>query len=241
LKEKILEYWGTYFRHSPVRLLAVFNAYTDLEYYDQELWDPLLESLKTKRGITKLQHYINYYEKLSDLQSSGKFYKDLAGDIQRWEENLRKVTDFAWRYNIDERRFYTYEELKANREDYKFPNQIQTHKFIEKADKDALSDMTEEEKKAIISEKERTDREKELNEIVMEKFMQLKKGDIVTGLEDLEEDEAVDVVEDYMDDEDEVLSEDISADTKKEEEKVLKQKLRQEKVIRKQMLKSGKA
>lgn len=52
--------------------------------------------------------------KLKEVAENGKRFAELK---ETFHQKLSSKEDYRWRYNVGERRFYTYEELKAQRED----------------------------------------------------------------------------------------------------------------------------
>lgn len=84
-----------------------------------EVWELVLEHFTTYRHIKGQQHLITFYELFSRLQAQG-FYKCLDHQIEFFRVQLEKNVDINWRYNLKEQRFYSYEELKRRREDYRY-------------------------------------------------------------------------------------------------------------------------
>lgn len=86
--------------------------------------DIVLFALMTKRGINNIQQVTDIYERLVDFEKNKSFYRSLEPEINEYRKKLLSKDDYKWRYNVNEMRFYTYEELKARRENYMYPRQM---------------------------------------------------------------------------------------------------------------------
>lgn len=51
-------------------------------------------------------------------KEKGLLKQNLDAHIEALEKKLTTKDDFRWRYNLKEKRMYTYDELVANRENY---------------------------------------------------------------------------------------------------------------------------
>ena len=203
LKPKILEGWDTRVKYVPKTLLELFDRFSVMEYFDKDLWEKILEEMKARKCIKKMTTCIHIHHRLLEIQKNKKFYKDLTSDIKFWEEKLTKRDDFNYRYNLAEQRWYTYQELKAKRDDYKYTDQLDTHKaiYVEDTEED-LKNLSEEERRALLEDDETVQREKQFEEIIRERLMMIKKGDLLGGLQDIgEEDEDANVAQDYLEEE----------------------------------------
>jgi len=54
-------------------------------------------------------------------------------------DRIKSKSEITWQYNVDERRFYTYDEMFAKKEDLRFPDQIFTRLHTQ-AKRDAVRD-----------------------------------------------------------------------------------------------------
>lgn len=162
-------------------LLILLKAIVRLEYYDQELCDMLFQALQSRKTLKKFEVVADLYVLFKELDKSGKFYRELTGEIDHWRELLLKKDDLTWRYNIEERRFYSYDELKSVREDFPYMDQYLefTDPKLSQEDEDLRLKMEEEEEE----ERLREERDARLNEIVRDRYMSMLRGD-VTELEE---------------------------------------------------------
>lgn len=104
-------------------MIRTIEFFLSLEYYDEELWGLLLSALRTRKSLASVDPVSKLYELFSKLQEGGNFPFDLTEDIAHYRNLLETKPDHIWRYNVEEKRFYTYEELKAKRNDYRYTDQ----------------------------------------------------------------------------------------------------------------------
>jgi len=165
----------------------LFTSLDRLQYPSQKLWDPLLELLKK----TKLNNHIiiEAYQIISKLSQSGQFCRDLSKDVAFWKEKTGAQHDRTFRFNVEEEQWFTFQELKARREDYKFTDQKQ---------RSYAEELTEEERRKQIEnearlaeERRQAERERLMNEIVKERYVQLIRGDSVTEFEGMNKEDEV--------------------------------------------------
>ena len=164
-KAPVVNNFDTNFKYNLKCNLIIFDSLIRLEYYDQELWDILLENLITRKFIKKIEDLRNLYETLDDLRASGNFYRDLTPEVEHFKNIFMTKPDLVWRYKCDEKRMYTYQELKAKREDC--PEQKLTRYFDPK--------MLE----VVIEEKIITDesRNREFDELIKTRYISLLRGE----------------------------------------------------------------
>lgn len=141
----------------------------------------LFQALQSRKTLKKFEVVADLYVLFKELDKSGKFYRELTGEIDHWRELLLKKDDLTWRYNIEERRFYSYDELKSLREDFPYMDQYLefTDPKLSQEDEDLRLKMEEEEEE----ERLREERDARLNEIVRDRYMSMLRGD-VTELEE---------------------------------------------------------
>lgn len=163
-------------------LLILLKAIVRLEYYDQELCDMLFQALMSRKTLKKFEVVADLYVLFQELDKSGKFYRELTSEIDHWRQLLYRKEDLTWRYNIEERRFYSYDELKAVREDFPYMDQYLefTDPKLSLEDEKIRLEMEREEEE----ERQREERDARLNEIVRDRYMSMLRGD-VTDVEGL--------------------------------------------------------
>lgn len=62
--------------------------------------------------VTKL------YTDLIDLQNSKIFFRDLTPEIDFLKSYIQKNSDFTWKYDLENNRFKTYDEIVKHSESY---------------------------------------------------------------------------------------------------------------------------
>ena len=85
-----------------------------------EMWDFLLTSFISRDRIGSPERLIPIYEFLCRLNESQKLHRSIDPEIEILKGRMKKKVDLLWRYNIEEKRLYTYKELKARRNDYQY-------------------------------------------------------------------------------------------------------------------------
>jgi len=223
-------------QHEKPQLFMLLQAIHKLEYYDKELCDLVLNTLKDRKSFARGLQLIQVYEILCNIKSSGKFYRDLSADITFWKDRLKAKDSVAWRYDVENMKWYTYQELKAERDNYKFPDQVLKTYTRELTEEERLKKEAEEKEKEI--ERQEQEREKRMNDIVKERYQLIMRGDMSTALSEFDEegeDEVDEIDMEYNSDDEEVAQE----RSKEENKKLQKQKLSQDKKFRKAMLKTG--
>jgi len=165
-------------------LLLLLKAIVRLEYYDQELCDMLFQALMARKTLKKFEVVADLYVLFKELDQSGKFYRELTSEIDHWRQLLLRKDDLTWRYNIEERRFYSYDELKSIREDFPYMDQYldYTDPKLSQEDEQKRLEMEQEEEE----ERLREERDARLNEIVRDRYMSMLRGDV-----DMEEENTV--------------------------------------------------
>jgi hypothetical protein len=240
LKPAVLENWKLV-HYKPNTLLEYFKKLSDREWYDEEIWNALFTSMKHKKTIKKVEELSLVHSRLLKIQESGKFPSDLTEEIAFWTEKITTNHEHYTRYNIEEQRYFTFEEMKAKREEYNFPDQIYKIWFNPKFEQtDEMSKLSEEERKKAIAQQEEKARDVTFDEIVNQRIASLKKGDLLSPFQDLlQDDENKEVLGEYEEDDGE--EDDIGATTRKEAAKAMKQRTNTDKKLRKQHIKEKKA
>jgi len=167
-KPIIVLHFASSFKYEVKNMLLLFNSMHNMFYYDQEVWDLILESFISRKYIKNIDLLRNIYETLSVIQEGGNFYRDLTPELEHFKSIFEIRPDLKWRYNVEEKRTYSYQELKARREDYPYPNQILEHKFSP----DVIIEGIEEVK--VIRDEER---EREFDKIVKGRYLSMLGGE----------------------------------------------------------------
>lgn len=145
-----------------------------LDFYDKELWSLALNKLEYKIRFNNLIFIQSFYDKLLKSKDCGKNPHDLTKILTKLKNKLGSKVDYRWRYNLEENRFYTFQELKSNRDNYNFPEQSMNLKSpfqkrrlkLFKKKTDATSELKAKKKKMTL--------EKELEELTFERFIKNK-------------------------------------------------------------------
>lgn len=210
-----------------------------LEYYDKELCDLVISTLKARKSFARGAQMVQVYEILNNIKSSGKFEGDLSADIAFWKDRLKATDSVAWRYDVENMKWYTYQELKAERDNYKFPDQVMKTYTRELTEEERLKKEAEEKEKEI--ERQEQEREKRMNDIVKERYQLIMRGDMATALSEFDEEGEDEIDEAHMEfsSDEEGIEEPTGKRSREEDRKLQKQKLAQDKKFRKAMLKTG--
>jgi hypothetical protein len=95
--------------------------FTELEYYDVDIWNKIIETIKHKKKIANLHFFSCFWEKFSNMNKdpNNPFFKKMD-DILDHMKKRHFNNDRNWRYNLEEGRWRTYDELVARREESKY-------------------------------------------------------------------------------------------------------------------------
>ena len=145
-----------------------------MEFYDEEMWRVALKKLEAKIRFTNLLLIQDFYDVILKSKNSGKNPIDLTKIIKKLQDKLRSRVDFRWRYNVEENRFYTFEELKAKREEYNFPDQSMNVKSRYHRERLARYNQEADVSTELVAKKRKLTLEKELEQLSFERFMKQK-------------------------------------------------------------------
>lgn len=219
----------------------LFQAINKLQYFDQELCELVLTALKSRKSFSRGLQLIEVYETLAKIQASGSFYRDLSADVGFWKDRLKSKDSVVWRYDIENMKWFTYQDLKADRDNYKFPEQVLQTYTKELTEEERIKKEAEEQEKEI--ERQEQERDKRMNDIVKERYQLIMRGDMDNALKEFDDDadEVEDVDMEFSSDEEEGVIQESANKKKREEEarRLQKEKLAQEKKLRKAMLKTA--
>lgn len=77
----------------------------------------MVSDITRGQRFNKLELLIEILHDLDKLHNGGDFPRSLQEQIQTLEERMKSKPKYTWRYCVEERRYWTMEELKARRED----------------------------------------------------------------------------------------------------------------------------
>jgi hypothetical protein len=101
------------FLHIESYLLRMILNLSSLNYYEQWIWERIL-AIVHKKKFGNLEKWELFYRTFNVLKNEG-VEKDagieLSSAIQHFESLWAKRVDFQWKYKLDEKRFYTVEEM----------------------------------------------------------------------------------------------------------------------------------
>eukprot|EP00357_Protocruzia_adherens_P022505 CAMPEP_0115024102 /NCGR_PEP_ID=MMETSP0216-20121206/32938_1 /TAXON_ID=223996 /ORGANISM="Protocruzia adherens, Strain Boccale" /LENGTH=383 /DNA_ID=CAMNT_0002397897 /DNA_START=114 /DNA_END=1265 /DNA_ORIENTATION=+ len=121
IKPTFLEEWTQKYETNRKILPSIADELVRLEYKDEEVWTKILESLEQKaKGFTGYQRVIRIMENLRTLNDMEGFFKKGKLDdlIAIYEKKARSNPESNWRYNFEERRYNTWDEMVAQRDRY---------------------------------------------------------------------------------------------------------------------------
>lgn len=178
LEKDIIDNWTNGFNRKFMMsaIISTYHALVKLNYVDSKLFELIIQFLKNN-VITSNQKIIDLYKSLIKLKENN--VAGLDPIINTYKDILINKPHFKWRYNFPEMRYYTYEEMLAKRDDYKYPNQIHKHKMGPEFDN--IEEMYQKYLKRKQEGVDEDDDKKYSNEFLMDK---LNEGEI-----DFEEDE----------------------------------------------------
>jgi len=226
LQPIILEKWKKLKSNSRM-IWTVFQSLNRMQYQGKELWEPTLEILKK----AKLNNYkmIEAYETMTSLQGSGKFYRDLSQEVEYWKNKSVAQDDRSYRYDPDGQRWFSFTELKERREEYKYTDQKQ-RSYVEELTAEERR-LQKEREAQLAEERRQQERERALNEIVKERYIQLLRGDAQEEFQGMnQEDELLETTEAEQVEEEDIYHEqeieNLLKDQKGEHSEELKRKLK---------------
>lgn len=91
-----------------------------LNYWDKDIWQQCFDSIGRKKRINNI-YYLSYFNevmKRANSDPSNPFFEKLDDNIKHLKEKHYNVNR-QWRYDFDNGRFYTLDELIAKRENSK--------------------------------------------------------------------------------------------------------------------------
>lgn len=142
-----------------------------MEFYDKELWELALSPLEKRVRFKNILIIHGLYDTLLKSQQSGKNPINLSNVLEKLRNKLQSRVDFRWRYNVEENRFYTFQELKAKRDDYKFPEQSMNLKSPHQKKRYQEFEKQIDSSQDVLAKKKKLIFEKELEELSFERFI----------------------------------------------------------------------
>lgn len=109
--------WEKCFKKNTAVLYRLVLAVFELDYYYSPIIFKALMILIDHPKFLNLNKLDMIYKILLQIDEDKKDFMDVGEMIKQMEDKLRSRDAYRWRYNVDERRFYTYKEMKAKRED----------------------------------------------------------------------------------------------------------------------------
>lgn len=111
---QLVQFWKfARFFNSPTYFFRLLETLQRLEFYDSEIWEHILE-IYSKKSCSDSDKWVPLYESLIRLQ--GRDIDQLTGldftsEIKRFEEMWENSDDLRWKYNLQEKRYYTVHEM----------------------------------------------------------------------------------------------------------------------------------
>jgi len=79
-----------------------------------DLWELLVTNYVKLDKIKAGDRLVYNYELISRLNDSNRLHRSIEPELEIMRERMKKRVDLLWRYNIEERRLYSYKEMKVN-------------------------------------------------------------------------------------------------------------------------------
>ena len=108
--------WSRHFKRNVNHLCRLVVALFELEYCYSPLIVKAVLSLLELPKFTNLNKIDLIYKILLKIKEDQRAPFDITYLIEGIEDKLRSKEAYQWRYNVDQGRFYTYQEMKAKRE-----------------------------------------------------------------------------------------------------------------------------
>eukprot|EP00331_Platyophrya_macrostoma_P000915 CAMPEP_0176405268 /NCGR_PEP_ID=MMETSP0127-20121128/244_1 /TAXON_ID=938130 /ORGANISM="Platyophrya macrostoma, Strain WH" /LENGTH=421 /DNA_ID=CAMNT_0017784309 /DNA_START=105 /DNA_END=1370 /DNA_ORIENTATION=+ len=176
IKPKLLQHWHKTLQHQKKKMIRLVDFLIAMDYYDAEIWEHLLVALRSRKSLQGVDAASKLYETFSKLNEEGKVPFDLSEDVEHYKNILTTKPDNIWRYNVEEKRFYTYQELKAKRNDYPYPDQIIAPKWGKQLREEVLALK---DKPYIEDEEQGLDYDRNSFEVLLqERFDMVKRGNV---------------------------------------------------------------
>ena len=181
------------FKISYKKSIDLMKSMVKMEYHDQELWSAFSKKLEYRIRFKNLLIIQEFYDSLLKSKAAGNPL-DITKILTKLENKLNSRVDFRWRYDVKANKFYTFQELKAKRDDYNFKNQSMNLRA--KYQKFLFNKFSKETDAAsyTIAKKRKMILEKELETLTFERFIKDKKleekGLTDEKIRDYEDDEA---------------------------------------------------
>lgn len=120
-KPIILKLWKKQAEFHDRRVLTLAKEFNELQWYDEDVWNKIFKTVLSKKYMQNLhffQEHIDIWKEVNETAISyptNPFTGQLDDKINQMKIYWDNSPDYQWRYNWEEKRFRTYEELKAMR------------------------------------------------------------------------------------------------------------------------------
>lgn len=116
-KPFLMAQWDPKAKQNQRILVSLAEQFVNLSWYDEDIWNLLIDSVLSKKKIQNIYFLDSLLHSFDEVNTDPEspFYNKLGPKISEMRKFIK--TDFRWRYNFTERRFRTYEELVARRDD----------------------------------------------------------------------------------------------------------------------------
>lgn len=100
-------------------LFKLMTELRDLEWDDKEVWQLCFDTIGRKKRINNMTffHYFNDCMRHFNSEPSSPFFKTLQPNIDALEKHMNQ--NRSWRYDFNEARMYTHQELIDRRDNIK--------------------------------------------------------------------------------------------------------------------------
>lgn len=113
----LIKQYADTLKYSPGTQLRLLKALINAKYFEEALFDPLVNGLVRQLKITKLPVLLELLTTLETLDKEGDFPRSIQTEIDYLITRLKGNKNYTWQYNFETRAYYTLEEMKNKREE----------------------------------------------------------------------------------------------------------------------------
>jgi len=97
-----------------------------IEFYDEDIWQKCFDTISHKKRINNLTFldYFNQTMRRFNSNPKGAFFKKLDSHIEKLGSHMN--ANRKWRYDFENARLYSLDELIARRDDTKYGDSVTT-------------------------------------------------------------------------------------------------------------------
>ena len=155
LKPRLLELWQEQVNFNQRTMYDLIKEFKTLKYYDEEIFTKIIDSLIHKNTIQNLYFFDRFYNFIHDVNENpkGTLYGKWTQKIKDFEEK-HYSKDYKWRYNLEERRRRTHQELVDRRDEFDWEDFMTVQATDERSERERKRLENEQQKKYAVYNEE---------------------------------------------------------------------------------------